>query len=179
MSQKNSLQLCSNICCFSHPSLLLLRKEKGEIRKDLLNEYESLGRPGHGKTLHKVCSEVEDEFSKNLEFKVEKVGKIYWLHCGKKKVQLPDKPWKCEIFTEPTTNIPFISDGKTSTRCLHFFHEEEPKRATPGNPSQAEPEVPKKVLKPLPVPLPGCAANTEAEPSESGLGFDQNCLMYS
>lgn len=96
----------------------LPRKTKGQIRKDLTNEYEALGRPGAGKTLAEVMQAVEDDMSKNLEFKIEKSGKILWLHCGKRKVQLPDKGWKLQIFKEPS-GIPFLSTGKLSQRCVH------------------------------------------------------------
>ena len=59
-------------CDISKP---LPRKSKGEIRKDLLNEYDALGKPGSGKTLRAVVQDVEDEMSKNLEFQSTKTGK--------------------------------------------------------------------------------------------------------
>ena len=59
-------------CDISKP---LPRKSKGEIRKDLLNEYDALGKPGSGKTLRAVVQDVEDEMSKNLEFSINKDGK--------------------------------------------------------------------------------------------------------
>ena len=64
---------------------------------------------------------VEDEFSKNLDFSLEHVGKVIWIVCGKQRVALPENiKWKGEIFKEPSTGIPFVSDGKVSKRCVDF-----------------------------------------------------------
>lgn len=104
------------------------RKSKGEIKQDLMYEYENLGRPGKGKSVHDVIREVEQEQSKNLQFRVEKKqGSIMWLHCGKESRELPQEkpPWKTEVFLEPTTQIPFLSNGKKSVRCICFFQESE------------------------------------------------------
>ena len=70
------------------------RKSKGEIKQDLVYEYENLSRPGKGKSLHDVIRDVEQEQSKNLQFRVEKKqGSIMWLHCGKESRELPqEKP---------------------------------------------------------------------------------------
>ena len=123
------------------------RNSKGQIKQDLLNEYESHGKPCHGKSLEKIIDEVDDEFSRNLEFSIEKAGKVTHLFCGKKKITLPEKAWKLQIFKEPETGIPFIPDGHVSKRCLHFFKDEDEE-----HPKTVEE---KKVLQPLGVPLPG------------------------
>ena len=71
---------------------------------------------------------MEAEFSKNLEFKIFKEGKNTMLECGGKKVALPptgSKDWKTEIFKEPKSGIPFVSNGKNSKRCIEFFQEKE------------------------------------------------------
>ena len=100
------------------------RKPKGEIRKDLLNEYDTLGKPGAGKTLQEVIQDVEDLMSKNLEFTVEKEGKSLYLVCGEKKVALTDKNWKQQVFKESATGIPYLTTGKATMRCIRFFHDQ-------------------------------------------------------
>lgn len=100
-----------------------LRKSTGDIRDDLI---QLLRVPGKGKPLKVVAQEVEEELSKNLEFSVQKVGKTCWLHCRKEKVALPsDKSWKLKVFKESKTEIPYVTAGKHSVRCVKFFQEKE------------------------------------------------------
>ena len=142
------------------------RKQKGSIKQDLMYEYETLGRPGKGKALHDVIREVEQEQSKNLQFRVEKKGGSMWLHCGKESMELPQEkpPWKPEVFLEPTTQIPFLSNGKTSVRCICFFQESEGPIVS-NQETQAGPDI-------LTVPLPGSGkkgpASTISMTSERG-----------
>ena len=73
------------------------------------------------------------------------------LQCGDKSVALPKtNNWRPEIFLEPSTKIPFVSDGKVSKRCVVFFRTENP---TVEVAEKSEKAVAK--LTPLPVPLPG------------------------
>ena len=93
-----------------------------DIRKDLMNEYDALGRPGNGKTVRAVIQDVEDEMSKNLEFSVKKEGNVMYLYCGgKKRVKLEDAKLKPQIFRERNTGIPFMTNGRVQTRCVRFF----------------------------------------------------------
>ena len=143
----------------------LPRKKKGDIKKDLVNEYEALGRPGAGKCLQQVMQDVEDEMSKNLAFKIEKSGKCIWLHCGKRKVQLKEG-WKLQIFKEPS-GIPFLSTGKVSKGCVRFFDDEKEEEARTKD---ASVEV-------AAVPLPGAPTPSTAAPSateaDQGLCFQK------
>ena len=151
LSKKGSNEVTKTVSLFdpiTYQYQPLPRKSKGQIKQDLLNEYESVGKPCQGKSLEKIIDEVEDEFSRNLEFNIEKAGKLTQLSCGKKKVTLPEKSWKLQIFKEPETGIPFISDGRTSKRCLDFFKDEHEAHAKSA-------EEQKQVLRPLGVPLPG------------------------
>lgn len=140
-----------------------LRKSKGEIREDLVNCYEALGKPGKGKPLKVLVQEVEEEFSKNLEFSVQKVGKTLWLHCRKDKVELPsDRAWKTKVFKEPKTEIPYVTDGQVSIRCLKFFQDvegEDVEIRSEGDKSSS--------VNPAMVPLPG-AKTTPASVSGGG-----------
>ena len=148
--------------------LPLPRKTKGEIKEDLLNEYEALGRPGAGKTLQRVMQDVEDDMSKNLEFKIEKSGKIMWLHCGKKKVQLKETGWKQQIFKEPS-GIPFLSTGKVSKRCVRFFDEDDVGKGVVTKDSKDSLEL-------SAVPLPGASTPSTAMPAHSGTVEGQVCV---
>lgn len=125
-----------------------------------MNEYETLGRPGAGKTLVQVIQDVEDEMSKNLTFTLEKdkaSGKVVALICGKTKVQLPPGTWKNQIYKE-SSGVPFVSTGKVSTRCIALFREKSLK-------DEAEKKA--AAVEPLNVPLPG-NSSAGATPSEPG-----------
>ena len=85
------------------------------------------------------------------------------LKTGNQSVALPgDKKWKKQVFIEPKTNIPFVSDGSTSVHCIRFFQDEEnaTKDGEVSHPSAS-----------LTVPLPG-APNPEktkhTEPPKEG-----------
>lgn len=163
----------------------MLRKTKGEIRKDLAAEYNALGRPGKGKSITELIAGVEVELSKNLEFRFEKapgISKGYYLACGKDRVLLPAKnAWKTEIYKEPSTGIPFISDGRVSVRCVEFFQQSDIKseknektekndeKKTSGAPSSESSKKPAQ-FEALSVPLPG------ARPSE-GIYVHQTSSM--
>ena len=122
------------------------------MRKDLIDQYESLKRPGHNKTLQEIIHSVETELSKNLEFSIERAGKRAFLVCGKKKVSLPNKPWKDQIFKDPKTGVPFVSDGKSSVHCVVFFQSAEANAADAAAPAASSKPA---QIKPMPVPLPG------------------------
>ena len=105
-------------------------------------------RPGRDKTLREVIENTEDELSKNLTFTLEKDGKTLMLVHDKQKIALPaSKLWREKIYKEAATGIPFVSDGKTSVRCVHFFRMEE----------EANQELNEKAknIEPAKVPLPG------------------------
>lgn len=135
-------------CDISKP---LPRKSKGEIRKDLLNEYDALGKPGSGKTLRAVVQDVEDEMSKNLEFSINKDGKTLYLLCGgKKRVKLEDPKLKPQIFRETNTGIPYMTNGKTQTRCVRFFQMADDVESTENKNEMGDNKV-----HPAPAGLPG------------------------
>lgn len=134
-----------------------LRKPKGEIRSDLLKEYENLGRPGAGMTVLDMIRKVEAEMSRHLEFQIEKgqSGQMI-LTCGKSKVTLPKNSWKNQIYKEQS-GIPFISDGKKSVRCIDFFQDDTDEKETPDKPTAKKPKT---EFAPLNVPLPGTPASS-------------------
>ena len=137
-----------------------LRVTKKQTRTDLLSEYARLNKPGAGKSLKEVIRDVEVELSSNITFEVEegkdKGGKVQLiLKTGNQSVALPeDKKWKKQVFIEPKTNIPFVSDGSTSVHCIRFFQDEEKADDTEA------PHPPAHVN----VPLPG--APTHAKPDQ-------------
>jgi len=125
-----------------------------------------LKRPGHNKTLPEIIHAVEIELSRNLEFSIERVGKQQFLVCGKKKVSLPNKPWKDEIYKDPKTGVPFVSDGKSSVHCVVFFQSAE------ANSEAAAPASKPAKIKAMPVPLPG--ENTIPEIHKAGIPVQKN-----
>ncbi|CAK8995798.1 unnamed protein product [Durusdinium trenchii] len=133
------------------------KKPKGEIRSDLLKEYENLGRPGAGMTVLDMIRKVEAEMSRHLEFQIEKgqSGQMI-LTCGKSKVTLPKNSWKNQIYKEQS-GIPFISDGKKSVRCIDFFQDDTDEKETPDKPTAKKPKT---EFAPLNVPLPGTPASS-------------------
>ena len=150
------------------------RKTKGEIREDLLEEYESLGRPGAGKKLKEVVQDVEDEMSRNLDFKLDKVNKNLFLVCGDQRTKLPDidNGWKHQIFKEQVTGIPYISTGKTATRCIRFFQED---AEVPTEKKTAAPNASK-----LEVTQGGLPGSGKAPPSSTvpgGPGLQCHCNL--
>ena len=107
--------------------------------------------------------------SKNLEFKLERNGQRMVLVCGKNKVELPQQSWKYQIFKEPTTQIPFVSTGKSSVRCICFFRDEN----EDGNKDDSN-RVKGKTVQTVPVPLPGAGGLD----SEGKLGFKHIHNMF-
>lgn len=154
---------------------------KKDIREDLLNEYETLGRPGSGKSIQEVIQSVEDEMSKNLTFTLEKAptGKVVALVCGKTRILLPKGDWKNQIYKDQQ-GIPFVSTGKQSFRCIHLFREhEESNKEKEGSVKKNSSGSVK--MEPLGVPLPGNSVG--ATPSECitnpGQGFwSESCPPF-
>ena len=136
----------------------------------MIAEYARLRKPGANKSLHEVISEVELEMSANVTFEVEEVkgdhGKNdLYLKTGKSSVKLPgDQKWNKQVYLDPKTSIPFVSDGKTSVHCIKFFQQSTPQSHEEEHQPPAPP-APKQVGVPLPgqgqasgspdVPLPG------------------------
>ena len=146
---------------------LVLRISKGQTRTNLIAEYSRLKKPGANKSLHEVIKEVELEMSANVTFELEEVktdkGKIeLYIKTGKSSVKLPsDRKWNKQVYLDPKTNIPFVSDGKTSVHCIQFFQDDA--APTPEESKVPPPTAPTQVAVPLPnqgpgspeVPLPG------------------------
>ena len=147
---------------------LVLRISKGQTRTNLVSEYSRLGKPGASKSLHEVIKAVELEMSANVTFELEEVktesGKIdLYLKTGKSSVRLPDQKWNKQVYLDPKTSIPFVSDGKTSVHCIQFFQQapaqtpEVEMKAPPPPPTPTHVPVPLPNERPksLGIPLPG------------------------
>ena len=147
---------------------LVLRISKGQTRTNLVSEYSRLGKPGANKSLLEVIKAVELEMSANVTFELEEIktesGKIdLYLKTGKSSVRLPDQKWNKQVYLDPKTSIPFVSDGKTSVHCIQFFQQapaqtpevEMTAPAPPPPPTPTHVPLPNERPKSLGVPLPG------------------------
>lgn len=118
-----------------------LRASKGSTRAALLNEYERLGRPCKNRSIYNLVKEVEEELSASVDFMVEttvnRAGvKETYLKTGQSCVKLPEDAWQPQVFKEPKSNIPYISNGRASFRCISFFQESKGDDSKQGGASQ-------------------------------------------